>query len=278
MCAGLTSRIESMEQHQDVELRLLLKLSRRFPQVRGFGRMGGLVARFYNRKERREVVVDVLGHRMALDPKECVDSALLFCPHLYERLATRCLRHYLSPGGRFLDAGANIGFYSLIAADLVGPSGQVLAVEADPFNFRRLERNVSLSNLKDILILRNVGLSDKSEILRLGLNLTGNRGGNSFIDKGDGGVMVRCESLLEVLAGAGVDRIDVAKFDIEGFEHRVLKGFLGSAPAACVPRAIIIEQNPRLLELGAGDALNLLREHGFAVSRIKDQDYLALRN
>src|SRR5437867_1266193 len=94
----------------DNELRLLLKLSRCFPRVRGFGRLGGLLSRFYNRKDRPDVLADVLGHQMVLKPRECVDGALLFCPQLYERLEIKCLRRYLKPGGYFLDAGANIGF------------------------------------------------------------------------------------------------------------------------------------------------------------------------
>ena len=277
MTAGPGSLRDGAIRHTDLELRLLLKVTRRFPRIRGFGRLGGLVARLYGRKDRPEIAIDVLGHSMALDPNECVDSALLFCPQLYERLEVQCLRKFLRPGDSFLDAGANIGFYSLVAAGLVGPSGRVLAVEADPATFEILARNATANRMESIITLVNAGLSDRSESLRLGLNLTGNRGGNSFLTDGDEGVSVKCEPLVDVLRRAGLERIDVAKFDIEGFEHRVLKALLESAPPMMVPRVMIIEQNQRHLELGAGDAVGLLRQHGYEVSRIKDQNYLAIR-
>ncbi len=261
----------------DAELRFLLKMSRHFPAFRGFGRLGGLVARFYGRRNRPEFIAEVMGNRMVLDPSECVDSALLFCPHLYERLEVQWIRELLPPGGCFVDAGAHIGFYSLIAAGIVGDRGFVLAIEADPGNFGRLSTNARLNNFGDTLILRNVGLSDRSETLVLNLNLTGNRGGHSFVAPGDQGMMVKCEPLLRVLQEAGVKRVDMAKFDIEGSEHKVLREFLRSAPSSLVPKAMIIEQNERHLALGAGDALALLRSYDFRVSHIKDQDYLAVR-
>src|SRR6266571_5902481 len=247
----------------DAELRRLLRLSRRFPRIRGFGRLGGLLSQIYTRKERPAVLVDVLGYHMALEPRECVDAALIFCPQLYEHFEIGYLKQFLQPGGYFLDAGANVGFYSLIAAGIIGPSGRALAIEADPTNFSKLTTNVTLNNLGETVILRNLGLSDRFETLRLGLNLTGNRGGNSFLDEGQAGVMVRCAPLFEVLNEVGLDHIDVAKFDIEGFEHKVLKKFLESAAPKLLSRVIIIEQNARHLALGAGDALALLREHGF---------------
>ena len=236
-----------------------------------------MFARFYCRKKRPEVIADVLGHRMILDPHECVDGQILFCPHLYGRREIRHLRRYLAIGDSFLDAGANIGFYSLIAAQIVGGTGRVLAVEADPGNFDRLEAHVRLNDAQHIISLSNVGLSDRSETLRLGLNLTGNRGGHSFLRKGSEGVMVQCRSLLDVLGEHRFDRIDVAKFDIEGFEFKVLRAFLEGAPRDLMPRTMLLEQNDEHLRLGAGDALRLLREHGYTVRMIKDRDYLAER-
>jgi FkbM family methyltransferase len=260
------------------ELRLLLRLTRSFPQIRGFGRLGGLIARFYNRKERPDVIFPVLGFRMVLQPGECVDDGLLFCPTFYERLVVKQLIGFLKPGHFFLDAGANIGFYSLLGASIVGSSGRVLAIEADQTNFAKLTANVELNEFGERVVLRNLGLSDSSGTLRLGLNLSGNRGAHSFLTQGDEGVMVQCEPLLDVLRAAGIEKIDVAKFDIEGFEFRVLKRFLESAPPALVPRVILLEQTSAHRKLGAGDALTLLRNHGFQINGINEDDYLAVRS
>jgi FkbM family methyltransferase len=260
----------------NAELRLLLKLSRSLPGIRGSGKLASVLTGFYNRKSRPDVQTDVFGCQMLLTPSEALDGQLLFCPQMYERPEMAQLRRYLRAGHIFLDAGSNIGFYSLVASQIVGHSGKVLAIEADRTNFERFRTNLKL-NASENVIARNIGLSDKAEVLRLGLNLSGNRGGHTFLTPGDGGEMVQCAPLLDVIQEAGLDRIDAAKFDIEGFEFRVLEAFfLAKPPPQLVPRFIIIEQN-RLLKEKAGDALELLRREGFSVSKLKDQNYLAVR-
>lgn len=260
----------------DSELRLLLKLSRRLPKMRGSGKVAGVLTSFYNRKPRPEVQAEVFGAQMLLTPREALDGQLLFCPQMYERLEMGLLRDFLRPGHVFLDAGSNIGFYTLTASQLVGPRGKVLAIEANRTNFTRLNNNLQLNNSANV-IAHNVGLSDRTEVLRLGLNLSGNSGGHSFLAAGDGGEMVTCAPLLDVLREAGIESIDAAKFDIEGFEFKVLDAFFrAKPPQALIPRFIIIEQM-RLLSEKAGDALALLRREGFTVRKIKDQNHLAVR-
>ena len=260
----------------DSELRFLLNFSRALPAMRGSGKVAGVLTSFYNRKHRPEVQAEVFGAQMRLTPGEALDGQLLFCPQMYELLEMRLLREFLKPGHVFLDAGSNIGFYSLTASQLVGPTGRVLAIEADRTNYARLSNNLKLNNSANVTA-KNVGLSDRVETLRLGLNLSGNSGGHSFLAAGDGGEMVKCAPLLDVLRDAGIERIDAAKFDIEGFEFKVLDAFFRSnPPKELIPRFIIIEQM-RLLSEKAGDALALLRREGFTVRKIKDQNHLAVR-
>jgi FkbM family methyltransferase len=58
----------------------------------------------------------------------------------YEIACVRLVRRHLRPGGVFLDCGANIGFFSALALDCVGPSGQVHAFEPVPRYCARLRR------------------------------------------------------------------------------------------------------------------------------------------
>ena len=51
----------------------------------------------------------------------------------------------LQRGDVFVDVGANIGYFSVLAACLVGEGGQVFAFEPDPDNFRLLRDNVALN-------------------------------------------------------------------------------------------------------------------------------------
>lgn len=60
----------------------------------------------------------------------------------YEPHIMRALHGILCAGDVFLDLGAHIGYHSYFAAGLVGPSGHVFALEADPGNYQRLKKNL----------------------------------------------------------------------------------------------------------------------------------------
>jgi FkbM family methyltransferase len=258
------------------ELQFWLAATRRLPRIKGAGKMAGLAQRAYNRKPRERVRVPVLDFTMELDPSECVDGALLFAPQLYDRREFELLKSLLRPGDLFLDAGANIGIYSLVASRLVGPTGKVIAIEASAENFLFLRRNCELSEARNVHAVQ-VGLSDKREILRMACSFYGNRSGNSFLKESPIGESVECRPLLEVLEAEGVQRISGAKFDIEGFEFKVLSPFLKTAPRSLWPHFLIFEYNADLRTRSGGDVRELLSEAGYLVRPVADQNYLAER-
>ncbi|HEY6361439.1 MAG TPA: FkbM family methyltransferase, partial [Vicinamibacterales bacterium] len=63
---------------------------------------------------------------------------------------TRWARALLRPGGRFVDAGANVGYFSLIAADRVGPEGRVFAVEPNPAAFAALQAHLAANRIAHV--------------------------------------------------------------------------------------------------------------------------------
>ena len=251
------------------ELALILSATRRLPRVPGAGRVGNQMIRFYMRKPRERVVVDVLGMNMDLNPSETVDSALLFFPQLYDPKEIGFIAQHLIAGDCFLDLGANIGFYSLMASRVVGPAGRVLAIEADPVNFEMLERNLELNGVDNVDAVR-VGLSDRSETLRLGISTTGNRGGNSFLSSSPEGVLVECLPLAQVLLDRGVTQVAGAKIDVEGFEMRVLSRFFEDVERNLYPRFLVVEDwgisagtNGGVLPVPSDGLLDLLRGRGY---------------
>jgi len=253
----------------DNELKLWLAVTRHLPRVRGAGLIADRIANFYLRKPRDTVAIDVLEARMELEPAENIDSGLLFCPQLYDFQEISFMRDNLPADSCFIDVGANIGFYSLIASTVVGGEGRVIAIEADPYNYNKLLINIELSGATNVLAL-NIGVSDKRETLRLGLNVSGNRGGNSFYRQGEGvvGVDVPCVPLHEILMQQGVQRVGGAKLDIEGFEFRVLSSFFAESDYTLYPKFIIVEQNTTLsTQLGGvqieGDVVELLMTQGY---------------
>jgi FkbM family methyltransferase len=187
-------------------------------------------------------VVDVLGFKMRLDPKECVDTNLWFTPHLYDRAEINSLLPEFPFQGVLLDVGANIGFWSLRFASTF-PQASIYAIEANPSTFQVLCENIQINKFHNITPL-HVGVSDSFGELPLYCNDNGNRGGDSFAlgkTEGNRSVMVPVKPLIAILADAGLTRIDVMKIDIEGFEERVLPIFFSEAPHSLWPRFICAE-------------------------------------
>jgi FkbM family methyltransferase len=259
----------------EFELSLLKAISRSLPRIRGTGRAARLVQQFYNRRKRKRVQARVLGFEMDLDPSESVDGKLLFAPQLYDYREFRLLRRLLKPGDVFLDAGANIGIYSLVASRLVGVTGRVIAVEAGSFNADCLRTNCKLNDLTNVTCVQ-AGLSDKVEELQLACSDYGNRSGNSFLKTSSITETVSCMPLLDILQSLNLDRVNGAKLDIEGFEFRVLDAFFLTAPPHLFPDFFIFEHNNALAQKSGGDVRRLLTEKGYTVSHITDQNYLAV--
>jgi FkbM family methyltransferase len=263
----------------DKELALMLAVTRRLPNFPSAGRLAGGLRRVYLRRPRGLVEVDVLGSRMRLDPGECVDAQLLFYPHLRDLPEMRFLRGALRPGDTFLDAGANVGQYALVASQLVGPQGTVLAVEPELLNYSKLCTNIELSAASNVRALR-VGLADESGRLSLRLNTTGNRGGNTFLSEDEMRLIPEfqraCQQpdgtyiedvpvvpLSELLSEQGIRSLAGAKLDIEGYEFRVLKRFLAEAGPALLPAFFIVERGLSWVAGAGGDVVGLLEAHGY---------------
>lgn len=223
--------------------------------------LGGWVAEFYRRKARVPVVQGVLGSRMRLDPMEHVDGQLLFVPQIYDRRERAVLRHALRPGDVFLDVSANIGFYSLFASPLVGPQGRVYAFDADPYSVDRLKEHIRLNNVGNVVPI-HAGISDREEVLKLGINLRGYRGSSSFLTPGQDTLEVRCCSLLRFVREFKMTRIRAAKVDIEGFGLRVLARFLADADPSRYPQVLIVEKEEGLYDLLASYGYQLVTASG----------------
>lgn len=249
----------------DTELKVILAITRSLPKIRG---SGVLVNRFfrpiYCRKNRPSIWMDVHGFAMYLNPEECVDGGLLFFPQLYDRREISYLKQHLKAGDIFVDAGAHLGIYALLASRAVHNSGTVVAIEADPENFRRLAMNVDKNKITNIALCQT-GISDKQETLSLKLNTTGNRGGNSFAASGGGAAVdVPCMPLLDILEQQGIRRLKGMKLDIEGFEARVLRAFFRDAGSVLHPDFVILEVNPGYSNQGS--PVDILQDHGYRLA------------
>lgn len=162
----------------------------------------------------------VQGHRMWLDEK---DSLELATNEFYEPVQTSLLKKELKTSGVFIDIGANIGYYTLIAACLVGPRGKVFAFEPDPTNFQLLEKNIAENGYSNVEMI-NRAVSNDTRSARLYLNKA-NKGDHRIYDSGDhrDSIAVQTVSLDDFFQKSD-KRVQFIKMDIQGAEAKALEG------------------------------------------------------
>lgn len=137
---------------------------------------------------------------------------------------------YLRPGGCFYDAGAHIGYYSLLAARLVGEAGRVVAFEPDPANVHVLQENLSRNGVSNVDVVPaalwshcGVGTFQRSAAERP--DLSSRRGAVVALNgRPPGSGLINMKTLT--LDAFAADRRPPAmiKIDVEGAEIEVLKG------------------------------------------------------
>jgi len=162
------------------------------------------------------------GFELALDKADVGVSRYIARPEGYEPHLTALFQRTLLPGMTVVDVGANVGYYSLLSAALVGPSGKVFAFEPNSENARLILMSRDRNNATQ-LVLHPVALSDENRYAFFSPHMGSN-----------GGILPTSQEVIEsrqcvVVPTARLDEIvtqevDLIKIDVEGAEGRVLAG------------------------------------------------------
>ncbi len=212
----------------------------------------------------------VQGHRMWLDDKDTLELAT---HPVYEPVETGLFQKEIREGGVVLDIGANIGYYTLIAARLVGPQGRVYAFEPDPVNFRLLQKNVK-ANGYDNVVLVNKAVSNKNGKIRLYLNPS-NRGDHRVYDSKDGRSSIEIQTVaLDRFLKPLDKKIQFIKMDIQGAEALALEGMKGLVRANKGLK-LITEFSPASLKMAGSRPQSYLKDLqalGFRFSEISEKE------
>ncbi len=148
---------------------------------------------------------------------------------VYESETKLLLTALLEAGETFLDIGANVGYFSAIAANLVGQTGQVIALEPEPVHFGRLKRLAEINRSFQINVLQ-AAVSDQCG--RMSFCICEHPGWHSLIADFPQApikevIEVNTWSLDELLMNRGLNHagaVKLAKVDVEGAEHLVFFG------------------------------------------------------
>lgn len=167
----------------------------------------------------------------------------------------------------FIDVGSNIGYYTILAAKIVGPRGHVISLEPVPETANILRLNIKLNELKNVTIIQKAAWASRSLI-----NVHIPRGSFGFASikrfSGYPSIITDAVPLDDICNG--LSRIKLIKIDVEGAEWEVLQGAIDTLKKTS---ALLIEATENVLSVET-----LLRNNSFSLCKLKTGDILAAKS
>ncbi|WP_331326207.1 FkbM family methyltransferase [Methylobacterium fujisawaense] len=143
----------------------------------------------------------------------------------YEPVETTFIRSNVKENMHVLDIGANIGWFTLLMAGLVGPGGRVNSFEPRNDTYYHLSLSVGENEFTDRVRLFNFGLSDSPAVSRINWGTNSDNRGGAFVSEHLDGDQFSSEEIgLVRLDDLSLRRVDFVKIDVEGFEPKAIAG------------------------------------------------------
>lgn len=196
----------------------------------------------------------------------------------WEPTETNFIFSILKPGDVFVDIGANLGWYTVKAAQAVGQDGHVYAFEPRSDIFEKLKRSVAENALTDICTLQKIALGSVETVAELAWSVAERNQGHSFIVEHGASASVSAtdrETIrITTLDSIQIDQpVRLIKIDVEGFEPKVLQGGRGLIERD--QPIIVAELFPKWLRLSGGieplDFVHMLDGLGYETYYLTDQ-------
>ena len=211
------------------------------------------------------VVTTPHGFDIVVDPTDHIGWSVLVS-RSYEAPLSRLLKRLLNPGDVFVDVGANHGWFSLLAASLVGATGKAIAFEPQAKISNRLRTSASLNRFNNLLV-RSQAVGDRemsaSIVCPDPLN-----SGLVHVEADESSSQLSVRPLDDLLTDTTPALI---KIDVEGYEARVLDGMTRLLSTRTL-KHIVIEVHPALLqhyEASESAVAHRLRSRGYTLYEIR---------
>ena len=216
------------------------------------------------------LIVRTTGGRMEVDTGDALGQVVAVSG-VWEPNLTAVVERLLRPGDVFVDLGAHVGYYTILAADLVGTDGHVFAFEPSPTRYRELVANVQRSARTNVSAFeRAAGSGDGTATL---YDAPRPNTGASTLSTGAFAhpVVGRAEDFrpvtVEVVAAESVlppdvlPRVRVVKVDVEGYESEAIRG-IEQVLGVGAPVTVLVELSPRWSGEGSTWVERLCARHG----------------
>jgi FkbM family methyltransferase len=182
----------------------------------------------------------------------------------WEPFVTRFVLDTLRPGDTFIDVGANIGYYSLLASRLVGVNGRVYSIEGSPSIFQRLSENVRRNHVTNATLIHAI-VSDKEGSKPFWLAAEPHGGCSTSLEsvaahhpwlrashmRLEG--HVSSSPLINLIPPENLFNARLIKVDVEGAEIEVLRPLVPRLGRFCPRTAWMLELSPQLSPGGQAD-------------------------
>jgi len=227
----------------------------------------------------RRIEAEAQGIKLWVDPASNFGKRILREGN-YEADLTTAFGQLLEPGQTFVDVGANEGWFSMLAAKLVGSSGRVLACEPQERLWPVITRNIYLNGFASVQLLP-FAVAEQPGEATINLYPSLNTGSSNISDtrrRWETYQQIKLLPLTEILGSLRGGNIDLMKVDVEGFEHKVLLS-AGEHLGSTIKR-LVVELHPEQLEaLGSSEALvvALLESRGYSKRVVGGVDVWEIR-
>jgi FkbM family methyltransferase len=250
---------------------LLLPVARayiRFSPIR-FGKEK-LYYKFYWRKKKYAITTKE-GFKMVGHSNDFVQGYIYYFGIWEPNLTAFIKSTLIEPDRTFIDIGANVGYFTLLASQLLY-KGNVVSVEAFPSIFDKLKHNVAINKCNNVRML-NIAASDEEKEIYMYHRIFNEGGTTSKFDVDDFGydetpTLVKAKPLYELLESHEVQKVRLIKIDVEGAEYEVLRGLYPLLSSFPDDTQIIVEISPKVSEFQQKEMFDTFKQHGFMTYKI----------
>ena len=194
----------------------------------------------------------------------------------YQSFQVELFKRHISPGMTVVDGGAHIGFFSLLAARLVGDKGRVFSFEPDNYNYPCLDINICENKYQNVTLFQKA-IADKVEskiLYQSSGTISSSLGNREGIKKFSNGVSVKKVLIQSTTLDheIGCLPVDIIKLNIEGAEPFAVMG-MSRILQRSIPLILFAEINPHALHsLGKPPEflITMLKDLGFDIYYIDE--------
>ena len=170
------------------------------------------------------------GHKMLVDSRDLSVAPHLILDGHWEMWISNVFRALVRPDMRIVEVGANFGYYTLLAADLVGPNGHVTSFEANPHMAKFVRDNLDINGLASRATVLPVAAYSEASTLKFAVFRDHMASSSLYATDQSAAAVADTLTVREVQAlpidsiVKQGDRVDLLKIDAEGAELDVLAG------------------------------------------------------